>query len=106
MDLKLWTEELRQLVNVDCGTATISGVAQVAETLAALWKKEGWHCENVDLGAAVGPGLLVTNKLQSEHYDVLLIGPDDVACAFHVFPSRSRWRSRPIAPRRMLESKC
>ncbi|WP_312925338.1 M20 family metallopeptidase [Atlantibacter hermannii] len=82
MDLKLWTEELRQLVNVDCGTATISGVAQVAETLAALWKKEGWHCENVDLGAAVGPGLLVTNKPQSEHYDVLLIGHLDT-----VFPA-------------------
>lgn len=82
MDLKLWTDELRQLVNVDCGTGTTEGVAQVADILASLWAKEGWQCEKVDLGSAVGPGVLVTNKPHATHFDVLLIGHLDT-----VFPA-------------------
>lgn len=82
MDLNRWTEELRRLVNVDCGTGTLSGVAEVAEIMLSLWEQEGWHSEKVDLGTAVGPGVLVTSKPHASQFDVLLIGHLDT-----VFPA-------------------
>lgn len=81
MNINHYIDELETLVNVDCGTQTVSGVAQVAGTLAGLWRQEGWHVTEVDLGDAVGPGLLVTNQPQATHYDVLLVGHLDT-----VFP--------------------
>jgi len=82
MNIEHYIAELESLVNVDCGTQTVHGVAQVANTLAALWRQEGWHVTEVDLGSAVGPGLLVTNQPQATHYDVLLVGHMDT-----VFPA-------------------
>ncbi len=74
MNIDLWCEELRELVNVDCGTASVAGVAEVAGRVQGLWDKEGWHTQRVDLGSAVGPGVFVTNKPRAEQYDVLLVG--------------------------------
>lgn len=82
MELERYIEELRSLVDVDCGTQTHEGVAQVAGVIRELWKQEGWHTEQVDLGSAVGPGLFVCNKPASVEYDVLLVGHLDT-----VFPA-------------------
>ncbi|MBJ3814415.1 M20 family metallopeptidase [Shimwellia pseudoproteus] len=81
MNLDNYFAELRQLVNIDCGTQTTQGVAQVAGIMADLWRGEGWHVTTVDLGEQVGPGVLATNKPAASQYDVLLVGHLDT-----VFP--------------------
>jgi len=82
MQLENYIEELRLLVNVDCGTQTHAGVAKVAGIMRQLWQNEGWHTEQVDLGDKVGPGVFVTNKPQAKQFDVLLVGHLDT-----VFPA-------------------
>lgn len=81
MELEKYIEELRSLVNVDCGTQTREGVAQVAGIMRQLWQQEGWHTEQVDLGEAVGPGVFVCNKPQAKEFDVLLVGHLDTVFA-------------------------
>ncbi|CBG87382.1 M20 family metallopeptidase [Citrobacter rodentium] len=81
MNLEKYIAELQTLVNVDCGTSTIDGVARVAEIVRQLWLQEGWRVDTVNLGDAVGPGLFVTNKPDAEKFDVLLVGHLDT-----VFP--------------------
>jgi glutamate carboxypeptidase len=81
MELEKYIEELRSLVNIDCGTQTREGLAEVAEIMCKFWQQEGWHTDTVDLGSAVGPGLFVTYKPATEQFDVLLVGHLDT-----VFP--------------------
>ena len=81
MNLDRYIEELKSLVNVDCGTQTIAGVAAVAGILESLWQREGWHTGQVNLGEKVGPGLFVSNKPQAEQFDVLLVGHLDTVFA-------------------------
>lgn len=81
MNLDHYIEELKTLVNVDCGTQTLTGVATVAGIIEALWQQEGWHTEQVDLGDQVGPGVFVTNKPQAAQFDVLLVGHLDTVFA-------------------------
>ena len=81
MELQLYIDELRPLVDIDCGTTTLDGVAHVAGLMRQKYLDMGWHAELVDLGPAVGPGVLATNKPGAEHYDVLLVGHLDT-----VFP--------------------
>lgn len=81
MDLEKYINELQTLVNVDCGTQTVAGVAHIAAVMRDLWQQEGWQTELVDLGSEVGPALLVTNKPHATQYDVLLVGHLDT-----VFP--------------------
>ncbi|MEY8711294.1 M20 family metallopeptidase [Mangrovibacter phragmitis] len=81
MDMSHYTRLLSQLVNIDCGTQTPQGVATVASRLCALWQEAGWFTRTVELDDACGPGLLVTNRHEAAHYDVLLIGHMDT-----VFP--------------------
>lgn len=82
MNLDHYIEELKTLVNVDCGTQTLEGVARVADIIESLWQREGWHTEQVNLGGNVGPGVFVSNKPQAEQFDVLLVGHLDT-----VFPA-------------------
>lgn len=82
MELEKYIEELRTLVDVDCGTQTHEGVAKVAAIMQTLWQQEGWHTEQVDLGSAVGPGVFVCNKPKATEFDVLLVGHLDT-----VFPA-------------------
>lgn len=91
MDLEKYIDELESLVNVDCGTQTVHGVARVAAVMRELWQQEGWQTELVDLGAAVGPALLATNKPEATQYDVLLVGHLDT-----VFP-RGTVAERPMS---------
>jgi len=65
MNLDHYIEELKTLVNVDCGTQTIAGVATVAGIMQTLWQREGWHTEQVNLGDNVGPGLFVSRTQSS-----------------------------------------
>ncbi|URO00361.1 M20 family metallopeptidase [Leclercia adecarboxylata] len=81
MNLEHYIEELKTLVNVDCGTRTLDGVATVAGIMQRLWQAEGWHTEQVDLGNQVGPGVFVTNKPKAEKFDVLLVGHLDTVFA-------------------------
>lgn len=81
MNLDHYIEELKTLVNVDCGTQTTAGVATVAGIMQTLWQREGWHAEQVDLGDKVGPGVFVSNKPQAERFDVLLVGHLDTVFA-------------------------
>ena len=81
MNLNDFIEELRPLVNTDCGTTTTAGVAQIAQSMHQKYLDLGWHAEIVDLGSAVGPGVFATNKPGACQYDVLLVGHMDT-----VFP--------------------
>ena len=81
MNLEHYITELRSLVDVDCGTRTLEGVARIADRMRELWQREGWHAGLVNLGAEVGPGVLATNRPQATQYDVLLVGHMDT-----VFP--------------------
>ncbi|HGN9372363.1 TPA: M20 family metallopeptidase [Citrobacter pasteurii] len=81
MDVEKYIDELQTLVNIDCGTQTVAGVAHVAAVMRELWQQEGWQTDMVDLGSAVGPALLATNKPHATEYDVLLVGHLDT-----VFP--------------------
>ena len=81
MELENYIQELTSLVNVDCGTQTIAGVATVAGIIGKLWQHEGWYTEQVDLGEKVGPGVFVSNKPQAEQFDVLLVGHLDTVFA-------------------------
>lgn len=81
MNIKHYIEELKTLVNVDCGTQTIEGVTTVAGIIEALWQHEGWHTERVNLGDKVGPGVFVSNHPQAKQFDVLLVGHLDTVFA-------------------------
>lgn len=81
MNLDQYIEELKTLVNVDCGTQTVAGVATVAGIIEALWQREGWHTEQVNLGDKVGPGVFVSNRPGAEQFDVLLVGHLDTVFA-------------------------
>lgn len=81
MELEKYIEELRALVNVDCGTRTTAGVARIADIMRERWRQEGWRADLVDLGDEVGPGVFACNKPQAGEYDVLLVGHMDT-----VFP--------------------
>jgi len=83
MNLSLtdYLEELRPLINVDCGTYTVEGIAFIANEIAAKYTAmNGWSIKQVDCGKA-GIGLEVRNKPDAEDIDVLLLGHMDT-----VFP--------------------
>ncbi len=76
-----YLEELRPLVNVDCGTYLTDGIEFVASQFEAKFQAmSGWHVKRIDCGKA-GVGLEIRNKPESEQNDVLLIGHMDT-----VFP--------------------
>lgn len=54
MQLNAYLEELKPLINIDCGTSTVEGVAAVAEMMAQKYRDLNWHTEVVDLGAKAG----------------------------------------------------
>ncbi len=78
--LQDYLDELRPLINVDCGTRTVDGIEQVADILSDKYQQLGWNIKRVDLGEA-GCGLEVRNKPETDQVDVMLIGHMDT-----VFP--------------------
>jgi len=76
-----YLEELRPLINVDCGTYTTDGIEFIANKMAAKYEEmNGWTIKRVDCGKA-GVGLEIRNKPEVEHIDVMLAGHMDT-----VFP--------------------
>lgn len=82
MEIKQYIEELRPLIDVDCGTNTPAGVTAIANIMQKKYQDINWHAELVDLGDAVGKAVFATNKPNAQHYDVLLVGHLDT-----VFPA-------------------
>ncbi|MGP8306178.1 M20 family metallopeptidase [Vibrio sp. YIC-376] len=79
--LKDYLEELRPLINVDCGTYTTDGIEFIASQFEAKFQAlSGWNVKRIDCGKA-GVGLEIRNKPEAEQIDVMLIGHMDT-----VFP--------------------
>lgn len=80
-DLNAYLEELRPLINLDCGTLTVEGIEKVADMMAEKYEQMGgWHIKRVDCGKA-GSGLEIRNKPENDVIDLMLIGHMDT-----VFP--------------------
>ncbi len=76
-----YLEELRPLIDVDCGTYTLDGIEFIASQFEAKFQAlSGWSVQRVDCGKA-GVGLQIRNKPQAEQIDVMLVGHMDT-----VFP--------------------
>lgn len=80
-DLNQYLEELKELINVDCGTYTSTGVSKIADIMTQKYTDAGWNVTRYQFDEKVGPGLFATNKPEANHFDVLLIGHMDT-----VFP--------------------
>lgn len=79
--LETYLDELRPLIDVDCGTYTLDGIANIAAQLTEKYQQMGgWDIKEIDCGKA-GIGLEVRNKPDAEQIDILFIGHMDT-----VFP--------------------
>ncbi|MGF1784932.1 M20 family metallopeptidase [Photobacterium swingsii] len=78
--LENYLEELRPLIDVDCGTLTKEGIEVIANQMEKKYLDMGWFVKRVDCGIA-GTGLEVRNKPDTEQIDVMMIGHMDT-----VFP--------------------
>ncbi|WP_028865799.1 M20 family metallopeptidase [Psychromonas aquimarina] len=78
--LENYLQELRPLIDVDCGTYTKDGIEVIAAQMQQKYLDMGWDVNRIDCGAA-GTGLEVRNKPESSAIDVMLIGHMDT-----VFP--------------------
>ncbi|ANU39162.1 M20 family metallopeptidase [Vibrio scophthalmi] len=79
--LNEYLEELRPLIDVDCGTYTVEGIEFIATQFEAKFAEmTGWSVKRVDCGKA-GLGLEIRNKPEADVIDVMMIGHMDT-----VFP--------------------
>lgn len=79
--LNIYLDELRPVIDVDCGTFTLDGNKAVADYFESLYNNmRGWNVKRVDCGAA-GVGLEVRNKPYAKDIDVMFLGHLDT-----VFP--------------------
>ncbi|MGC9421876.1 M20 family metallopeptidase [Vibrio sp.] len=76
-----YLDELRPLINVDCGTYTLDGIKYIAEQFEAKFLAlPGWQVTQVDCDKA-GIGLEIRNQPQNDNIDVMLIGHMDTVFA-------------------------
>ena len=80
-DMEGFRKDLEYLVNIDSGTGTAEGVAQVADHLAEKYRKLGLAVKRYVFDEKYGPCLEARNHPESEEIDLLLIGHMDT-----VFP--------------------
>ncbi|BDP32902.1 TPA: M20 family metallopeptidase [Vibrio vulnificus] len=79
--LEHYLEELKPLINVDCGTYTLEGIEYIASQFEQKFQAmNGWQIKRVDCGKA-GVGLEIRNQPDAAHIDVMMIGHMDT-----VFP--------------------
>jgi len=78
--LQEYLEELRPLIDVDCGTLTTDGIEIIVQQMGKKYLDMGWYVKRVGCGIA-GTGLEVRNKPDCKDIDVMLIGHMDT-----VFP--------------------
>lgn len=89
--LHTYLEELRPLINVDCGTYTLEGINTIADIMMNKYQQlGGWSIKRIDCGKA-GVGLEIRNKPEANHIDIMLIGHMDT-----VFPVGTA-ASRPMS---------
>ncbi|MDX1301970.1 M20 family metallopeptidase [Photobacterium sp.] len=81
-DLKTYLDQLEQLVNVDCGSYTPEGIAQIADILTPMFEQIGFTVIRHQLDDKAGPCLEITNRPDAGFYDVMLSGHMDT-----VFPA-------------------
>ncbi|UJF16925.1 M20 family metallopeptidase [Vibrio sp. SS-MA-C1-2] len=79
-DLTSYIEELRALVNVDCGTLNVDGINNIAAQMSEKYQAFNWQIKEVALGDA-GKGLEIRNKPETKKIDLMLLGHMDT-----VFP--------------------
>ncbi|EOB2785731.1 M20 family metallopeptidase [Vibrio vulnificus] len=79
--LEHYLEELKPLINVDCGTYTLEGIECIASQFEQKFQAmNGWQIKRVDCGKA-GVGLEIRNQPDAAQIDVMMIGHMDT-----VFP--------------------
>jgi glutamate carboxypeptidase len=78
--LENYLQELRPLIDVDCGTYTKDGIEIIATQMQQKYLDMGWYVKRIDCGIA-GTGIEVRNKPESSAIDVMLVGHMDT-----VFP--------------------
>lgn len=81
MDLELYLRQLEELVNIDSGSKNAAGINRVADRLEQWYLELGWHVKPYFLGEETGRLLLITNRPDADHYDVMFVGHMDT-----VFP--------------------
>ncbi|MCL2567110.1 MAG: M20 family metallopeptidase [Alphaproteobacteria bacterium] len=69
--------QLSELINIDCGTYTASGVNKVANIIEGYFKEIGFFTKQINVGSKVGNLLIATNKENADYYDAVLIGHMD-----------------------------
>ena len=62
MNLELYLEQMKELVNIDSGSGNVAGINRVADKLAGWYQEIGWNVERIpaDGGRQV---LLITNHV-------------------------------------------
>ncbi|USD66954.1 M20 family metallopeptidase [Vibrio sp. SCSIO 43136] len=78
--LESYLDELRPLVDVDCGTYTLEGIEHIANQFTHKYEAIDWQVKRIDCGRA-GVGLEIRNKPDNQKIDVMLVGHMDT-----VFP--------------------
>lgn len=82
MDKQTFIEHLTPFINTDCGTYDVQGVSTVANMIGEKYQKlSGWYVSQKTLHPDVGPGILISNRENPQHFDILFIGHLDT-----VFP--------------------
>lgn len=75
-----YLNELRSLVNVDCGTLSIEGIEIIVDIMEEKYIDLGWDVKRVPCGVA-GTALEIRNKPETDSIDIMIIGHMDT-----VFP--------------------
>lgn len=69
--LESYLKDLAEIVNFDSGSHNQAGVTHAAEIMKRHFESIGFKAELVDLGPAVGKGMIATNKPDAEKYDIM-----------------------------------
>ena len=80
LDKDSYIEDLKSVVNLDCGTFNKEGVNKVASFIQSKFKGLGFSFKSIDVGDEVA-NLLIGTNCESETYDVIFSGHMDT-----VFP--------------------
>lgn len=69
--------QLKELINLDCGTYNVEGVTKIADILEGYFKEINFTTKRVQISDKVGPLLIATNKPDVDYYDAVIIGHMD-----------------------------
>lgn len=47
MNLELYLEQMKELVNIDSGSGNVAGINRVADKLAGWYQEIGWNVERI-----------------------------------------------------------